>query len=551
LEDLVLNVWQHSPDSMQRNLVLLQGRLDAYRELNDDVSTMRLEFILGTVYKNLNDAPKSIQHFFTALTLADKLALPERVAVVNLEIGLIYYMQASWERAVEFFRRSLAYYEGVGDTKRATVRTYLIALSLNNLDRYAEALPLFRSIYAKYAREGKWARQVEAGTGYANALRGAGHLDSAELLYRKLLDIATQAGDDRSAFFATTHAGLAHVYVDMGRTKDAEREALTSLSFSRPNDYFLPRLEAQRILYEVYRKHGDHERALHYLEEYTRDHDSLQDKENLASMSVAQALYEYHRKEEALILEEGRKRQVVIIVAALTSVLVIVTLLFYRSLSKQKRRTETLLENILPKETIAELKRDGVVTPRTHDNVTIMFCDVKDFTVIAERLPPDVLVSMLDLYFRRFDEIIAEHGLEKIKTIGDAYMAAGGLHDRSRNYAEECVLAAQKMLHFIADVSANLISTHGYAFEFRIGLHTGSVVSGVVGQDKYAYDIWGDAVNTASRIEQASEVGMINLSGSTYELIKDRFTCVHRGGISVKNKGEVEMYFLVSENRTP
>ncbi|RPI66628.1 MAG: adenylate/guanylate cyclase domain-containing protein, partial [Ignavibacteriae bacterium] len=302
--------------------------------------------------------------------------------------------------------------------------------------------------------------------------------------------------------------------------------------------------EAERILYEIYRRQGDHQQALHFLEQYTRDHDSLQDKENLANMSMSQALYEFQRKEEALIMEEGRKRQIVIVVAVLTFILVIVTLLFYRSLSKQKSKTDALLENILPREAIAELKRSGVVTPRTHHNVTIMFCDVKDFTLIAEQLPPDDLISLLDHYFRTFDKIIADHRLEKIKTIGDAYMAAGGLHDQSLNYAEQCVLAAQEMLRFISGSADELHTKYGYAFDFRIGMHTGSVVSGIVGRDKYAYDIWGDAVNTAARIEQASEVGMINLSGSTYEMIKGRFTCTHRGGISVKNKGEVEMYFL-------
>lgn len=544
LLDLALSKWQHSRDSAKKYVPMLLERRDAYRDHGDDLSVFRMEFALGTLYKQASDAPRSIQHFFTALSLADKLKKAEEVAQINMEIGLIYYMQASWERSITFFSRSLTYYESVNDSSRTTVRRYLIALALNNLDRYAEALPLFRSIYRQYETVGNIPRLLEAGTGLANALRGTGKADSAERVYLKLLEIARKNNDRRTAFYATVHAGLAHVYFDLGRHADAERSALTAISVSDPNDYFLPRLDAQRILYEVYRRRGDHQQALRFLEQYTRDHDSLQDKENLAKMSMSQALYEYQRKEEALIMEESRKRQIVIIVAVLTFLLVIVTLLFYRSLSKQKSKTDALLENILPKEAIAELKRSGVVTPRTHHNVTIMFCDVKDFTLIAEKLPPDVLISLLDHYFRTFDKIIADHRLEKIKTIGDAYMAAGGLHDQSINYAEQCVLAAQEMLRFISGSAEELRSKYGYAFDVRIGMHTGSVVSGIVGQDKYAYDIWGDAVNTASRIEQASEVGMINLSGSTYEMIKGRFTCTHRGGISVKNKGEVEMYFL-------
>jgi class 3 adenylate cyclase len=202
-----------------------------------------------------------------------------------------------------------------------------------------------------------------------------------------------------------------------------------------------------------------------------------------------------------------------------------------------------LLENILPKETISELKTFGHAIPRIHDEVTILFCDVRSFTTIAETLSPASLVSMLDHYFRGFDEIVADLGLEKIKTIGDAYMVAGGLHEGSGN-AETVIQSAIRMLQFTEQCRTDMEMRYGSSFRFRVGVHTGSVISGVVGRDKYAYDIWGDAVNVAARMEQNSEEGRINVSGETWQRTHQLFASVYRGKIQAKNKGEVDMYFI-------
>ncbi len=209
----------------------------------------------------------------------------------------------------------------------------------------------------------------------------------------------------------------------------------------------------------------------------------------------------------------------------------------------EKNRSENLLLNILPKETALELKENGKVQAKKFESVTVLFTDFKGFTSFSAHLSPEDLVKSVDYYFSKFDKIIEKYGLEKIKTIGDAYMCAGGLPFPSENHAFKMVLAAFEIAAFIED-SKKMEDAHVTHFDIRIGINTGPVVAGVVGIKKFAYDIWGDTVNVASRMESNSEPGKINVSENTYELIKDTFDCVYRGEIAVKNKGMMKMYFV-------
>jgi class 3 adenylate cyclase len=216
-------------------------------------------------------------------------------------------------------------------------------------------------------------------------------------------------------------------------------------------------------------------------------------------------------------------------------------------LDREKKKTDDLLLNILPGETADELKRWGVSPARSYESVTVMFTDFKGFTQISERLTPQRLVSELDLCFRAFDDIIGRHGIEKIKTIGDSYLCVGGMPKPNQTHARDVVTAALEMQKYM-NVLKHEKQKHGEPFfEMRIGIHSGPVVAGIVGVKKFAYDLWGDTVNTASRMESSCEVGKVNISGATWELIKARFHCTHRGKIAAKNKGEIDMYFVEGE----
>lgn len=213
----------------------------------------------------------------------------------------------------------------------------------------------------------------------------------------------------------------------------------------------------------------------------------------------------------------------------------------------QKVEIEKLLLNILPSETAQELKEKGYATPHFYDSATMLFTDFIGFTKIAEGLSPQDLVSELNACFVAFDEIIERHSLEKIKTIGDAYMCAGGLPVPNSTHALDAVRAALEIQQYIQQFNINQQARGLAPWDIRIGLHTGPVVAGVVGRKKFAYDVWGDAVNIASRMESCGEAGRVNISQATYSMVKDHFACTYRGKVSAKNKGEVDMYFVEGE----
>jgi len=215
---------------------------------------------------------------------------------------------------------------------------------------------------------------------------------------------------------------------------------------------------------------------------------------------------------------------------------------YFRTISREKRRPESLLLNILPSETAKELKLKGKVDAVKFDEVTVLFTDFVEFSKSAEHIEPEQLVKSIDFYFKGFDEITTKHGLEKIKTIGDSYMCACGLPTATKTHARNVINAAKEMIELVENEKNK---TDGLIhFEVRIGVHSGPVVAGIVGIKKWQYDIWGDTVNIASRMESNSAPGMINLSETTYHQIKDEFQCEYRGEIEVKNRGELKMYFL-------
>jgi adenylate cyclase len=217
-------------------------------------------------------------------------------------------------------------------------------------------------------------------------------------------------------------------------------------------------------------------------------------------------------------------------------------------IEEERLRSDELLLNILPPAIADELKRDGKAQAKQYKEVTVLFTDFKNFTKISETLSPEQLVQELDYCFKAFDFIIGQYNIEKIKTIGDAYMCAAGLSVNGGS-AGKMVKAALEMQEFLEDYKADRVARNLPYFEARIGIHTGPVVAGVVGSKKFAYDIWGDTVNTAARMEQNCEAGKVNISESTYWVVKYDFECLYRGKLPAKNKGEVEMYYAISKKR--
>ena len=215
-----------------------------------------------------------------------------------------------------------------------------------------------------------------------------------------------------------------------------------------------------------------------------------------------------------------------------------------QELEIEKNKADELLLNILPAETAEELKNKGKARTRYYRMVTVMFTDIKGFTKIAETMKPIELVTQLDMLFKDFDQIIEKHQIEKIKTIGDAYMAAGGVPLRDKENPVNSVLAALEIQSHMKIMQQKMKDIGERYWELRIGLHTGDVIAGVIGTKRIAYDIWGNTVNVAQRMEMSGVPGKVNVSGTTYDQIKPYFDCTYRGKIAAKNKGEIDMYFV-------
>lgn len=267
----------------------------------------------------------------------------------------------------------------------------------------------------------------------------------------------------------------------------------------------------------------------------------------------------YEESQSALTAQKKRENQTILLVAALLGLLLAI-FYYYRQrtnrrirgemaeknamIEEKRRRSEQLLLNILPPAVAAELTVRNKVAARRYERSTVMFIDFVGFTRIAEILPPEVLLAELDYCFSRFDDLIGRNRIEKIKTVGDAYICANGLTDRNER-PTDMIRVALAIQDFLQKHREKRIAEGLPAFEARIGIHFGPVVAGVVGTKKFAYDIWGDTVNTAARLEEACEPGRINVSGAAREVVREEFQWEYRGKISAKNKAEMEMYYCL------
>lgn len=491
--------------------------LQVAERIGDTVRMITALTNIGSIYHNKKD-PVAIDYYVKVLPLVQSPDKIEEYAVITGNMGMIYYDQNDYRKAIEFYEKSI----------KAAGTDFSAAFSLNGMGRVFAKQKKFSQAFSYHTKAMEMSERFEDNLQMVRSLRGLASVNLEQGYVNIALKYFNQAREIAEA--------MDNINVEL---IDLYKEMATAYSQSK-----------------------DYPSAFDYQVRYSDIKDSLYSIESRKRLNQLQFDFELSKKEGELVLKEAMlksEKQARIGVTITLGLIAAFSFIIYRSylkqsktnkiLDKQKEEIESLVLNILPKEIASELQVYGTSTPRNFENVSVLFTDFANFTQIADTMTPEVLVYQLSECFVAFDEIVEKHNLEKIKTIGDSYMCAGNIPSPNPDNAYKTVKAAMDILTFLSAHNARLEAKGQQPWEIRIGIHVGPVVAGVVGKKKYAYDIWGSTVNIASRMESSCASGRINISSDTYELIKDRFECTHRGKVHAKNLGNLDMYFVEHEKK--
>jgi class 3 adenylate cyclase len=510
----------------------------------------------GNALKIKGDLSNALENYF----ISEKIAIDEEK---NRELGIVKITIADLYSNVENHSYAIKYYQEAIDILRKENDSLSLASALLNAgDEYFNQGNLDTAILY-FEESGLIFKNIDYLSGTAYNLGNTGMVyaeQGKDSLATININEAIRILEDLEDYYPIS------VYLtymsDIYLKQDDWDTALnyTKLSLELSEKYGLKKQisDANLQLSNLYENRGNLREYIKYYKNHIAYKDSVNSNATIQQMATIRADFEISQKQiEVDLLNEQQRNQRIIgiaIVVALILVALLATGLYRRYrfinrtnkiIEKEKNRSERLLLNILPEQTAKELKELGKVNAKKFESVTVLFSDFKEFTQYAENLSPEELVKSIDFYFSKFDEIMEKYGLEKIKTVGDSYMCAGGLPFPTKDHANKMLLAALEINDFVKESKKNNLANLT-RFDIRIGINTGPVVAGVVGTKKFAYDIWGDTVNVASRMESNSEPGKINISESTYNLINDSFDCDYRGEIVVKHRGSMKMYFVNS-----
>ncbi len=518
----------------------------------------------GTAYKVKANYDKSLENYFHAAEYANNEHLYKKIGAINITIADVYSLMGNHHNAVEYYQKSINILRKENDS-------ITLAISLLNTGEHylQQQIPDIAMVY--FRESGQIFKNIDHKMGIAYNLGNMGMVyfqkgenELSEDNLKGAIEILNELGDySPICEYLIVISQIYQNRKDIKDIKESINYANRSLQLSQQYGLKKHISDANLKLSELYEQEGIILESFEYYKNHIIYRDSVNNIETVQEIADLRTDFEVQKKQDEIVFLEkeaeiselrSRKQKNMTYASAITSVLVLLLAftLFRRYnyikktsyiIQQETIKSEKLLLNILPEETALELKLNGKVQAKQFDSVSVMFTDFKDFTKHSLNLTPEVIVKSVDFYFSKFDEIIEKYELEKIKTIGDAYMCAGGLPFPNKNHSRQMIEAAFEILEFVQE-SKKITNKNIANFDVRIGINTGPVVAGVVGVKKFAYDIWGDTVNVASRMESMSTPGRINVSENTYELIKDTFDCEYRGEIEVKNKGLMKMYFV-------
>lgn len=544
--------------AIEKAIAVSERALEMLRKSGTEQDEMLTLNMMARYFYETGDIANAIQHLTSALRIADQLQDTSMIARVHGNIGVMYSELGDTANAMLHYNTRLEIAEKIGQKDILCEVLNNIAMEHIDSKRPDLAFPLLQRALA-LAREIDYAGMEINCLNNLNVIaRDRGDGRQALDLCNEALAVAHRLGSPEYISELTIERGKAYKVLGLHAKAIADGEA--GLMMASEHGFVIAIAEGTELLHELYSSAGRWRDALRMYERHVQVNDSIESDENKQQLVQQRFQYDFDKKEalltaeqekkDALAAEELRRKRVQrdAFIGGFGLMLLLAAVFFLQRnrINKEKARSESLLLNILPVEVAEELKEKGEAEARLIPHATVLFTDFKGFTAMSERMGPKELVKDLHECFSAFDAITEKHGLEKIKTIGDAYMAAGGLPVENSTHARDAILASFEMRDFVEAGKARKIAAGLPYFEIRIGIHTGPVVAGIVGVKKFQYDIWGDTVNIASRMESSGDVGEVNISGTTYELVKDGpgLTFTPRGKVLAKGKGEMEMYFV-------
>lgn len=531
--------------------------LNAFDSSKDKAGIANMLSNIGAVYSNQTEDDKALEYYFKALPYAEELNDKLRMATLYINIGNVYYHNpANHYKALASFRKALPIAEELDDNNT-------FGSACTNIGEYFLDRNLFDSALF-YFQKSK--RAFDNTEDEAYGLNNLGRLYTKKGNYEEAFRYLKAGFDTAQKTGNMLYMTQSFLYTgDAYYKKEDYKKAIatydSAVRYSLENSSANVELRNAYLgLSLSYAKVKDFENAYKYDTLLANVKDTLYNTELYKKITNFQTSFDLYKKQgENLVQESNLKRQKTVknaLIAGLALVTIIIFIIYrdYRNkiktnklLDSQKAEIEHLLLNILPAEVAQELQKTGTATPKYYDKATVLFTDFKSFSKLADDMTPQDVVYELNTCFMAFDDIIARYELEKIKTIGDSYMCAGGIPTPDDDHVIRIIKASIEIQHWMQKRNEAREEQGLPAWEIRIGINTGPIVAGVVGRKKYAYDIWGSAVNVASRMESNGEPGRVNISAATHELVKHKFACTYRGKIFAKNIGEIDMFFVDRE----
>lgn len=554
-----------------RTQFFLKKSIIAYEKAGYKKGVASLLNNIGTVYYSLGNYPQAVEYLRQAVIVQEEIGDKKLAATITQNVGGIYSKVKDYNNAMKYFNKSYIIFKEIKYNKG--IAKILIEMGYIHMKQgnFSEAFESFNQSLKTVVEEKDRQLEIEVLSNLGELFYIQSDFRKAQYYYNRCLKYAEEISSLQ--YKSRSQIAIGNIFHQLEKDKEAVEKCKIGLHIAEKLGAISVKKDACECLYKSYKSLHNNQLALQYYEKTNAFEDSLKSEETSNRMmnmefqkqqlvdSIAyvkkENIIEQKHKEEVQKKEKQRN----IIIITLCFMLVVAgglwsSLNFVRrskaALSIEKDRSEALLLNILPAEIAEELKQKGSVNARDFSLVSILFTDFKSFTQTAEKMSPQSLVEEINVCFKAFDLISEKYRIEKIKTIGDAYMAAGGIPHPDENSLKNIVLAGLEMQAFVTQRAIENEKNQKPSFEMRLGIHAGPIVAGIVGVKKFQYDVWGDTVNTASRIESNGMVGKVNISESLYHLIKEEecFTFEYRGNITAKGKGEIAMYFVEKTDST-